>query len=244
MSKLKDMTNQHVGRLTIIERSEDRISPRGKHTVMWKCICDCQLLLPENEKRYIYVSGESLRSGHTQSCGCYLADKLKERKTYNSYKFDGDIGIGFDSSGNEFLFDKEDYDKIKDYYWHMRYDGYFLGHKSMDKSPSRLHRIIMNVSNKDIVVDHIDHNPSNNRKENLRIANKSQNARNHKIFSSNTSGCSGVVFSKVAGKWAATIMVNYQSIHLGLFDNYDDAVIARKEAEKKYFGDFQYQGDK
>lgn len=41
MGKFKDLTGQRFGRLTVIERAEDRISPSGKRVVRWKCKCDC-----------------------------------------------------------------------------------------------------------------------------------------------------------------------------------------------------------
>lgn len=57
MSKIKDRTGLRYGRLTVIERVENR----GKHT-KWLCQCDCGTK--------VIVAGDDLQSGHTQSCGC------------------------------------------------------------------------------------------------------------------------------------------------------------------------------
>lgn len=59
---------------------------------------------------------------------------------------------------------------------------------------------------------------------------------NKKLNKNNSSGCKGVSFRPDRGKWRAYIKVNRQDIHLGNFDTYEDACMARKIAEEKYFG--------
>ena len=102
------------------------------------------------------------------------------------------------------------------------------------------------------VVDHIHHPKTNenkydNRKENLRIVTQSQNCMNQHIRSNNTSGVKGVSWSKEKNKWQVKITVNYKQIHIGFFDEdkFEDAVQARKDAEEKYFGEYnlKYKGD-
>lgn len=56
------------GRLTVLERSDDRIVPSGRREPMWKCVCECG--------HAATVSGLHLRSGHTQSCGCMKRESL------------------------------------------------------------------------------------------------------------------------------------------------------------------------
>ena len=57
------------------------------------------------------------------------------------------------------------------------------------------------------------------------------------IPKNNTSGCAGVSFDKHTRKWAAYIMLRRKKIHLGRYDNIEDAIHARKKAESKYFGE-------
>ena len=64
--------------------------------------------------------------------------------------------------------------------------------------------------------------------------------RNVKIRENNTSGVTGVDWSKKYQKWRARICVNKKEIHLGQFEEFDKAVAARKEAENKYFGEWSY----
>ena len=90
------------------------------------------------------------------------------------------------------------------------------------------------------LVDHENGGESNNKINNLRLANKSQNGTNHiKLRSDNTSGAIGVYWNKKLKKWVAWIVVNKVTKHLGLFTNKEDAIKARREAEIKYYGDFR-----
>ena len=65
---------------------------------------------------------------------------------------------------------------------------------------------------------------------------------NTKLRKDNTSSVKGVYYSN--NKWVASIQVNKKRIYLGSFDKFEDAVRVRKEAENKYFGEFNYMGGK
>jgi len=82
----------------------------------------------------------------------------------------------------------------------------------------------------DRVVDHKDHNRSNNRIDNLRIGDHQDNNRN--------SACIGVGWHTSARKWRAYITVDRKDIHLGLFVELEDAVKARLQAEIHHFGEW------
>jgi len=83
-------------------------------------------------------------------------------------------------------------------------------------------------------VDHINGDGTDNRWCNLREATASQNSRNMKLSSLNTSGVTGVSWSESRQKWASSINVKGKRVFLGRFSDLDDAVNARKEAEKLY----------
>jgi hypothetical protein len=83
-------------------------------------------------------------------------------------------------------------------------------------------------------IDHINGNRSDNRIKNLRDVTIQENARNQKISKINASGHSGIHYYKAGGSWAAYIYCDKKKIHLGYFDKVDDAIAARKQAEKKY----------
>jgi hypothetical protein len=81
-------------------------------------------------------------------------------------------------------------------------------------------------------IDHINGNKGDNRICNLREVTQVENSRNAKLNRNNTSGHCGVL--REEGKWTACIMVRGRLIRLGTFKLIDDAVAARKQAERKY----------
>lgn len=99
------------------------------------------------------------------------------------------------------------------------------------------HRIIYAIINGEMPegeIDHIDQNHMNNRIENLRDVSSSENQHNYKIPKDNTSGFTGVSWYARDRKWKAEIMVDNQRIYLGYFENFEEAVEARKKAKIKY----------
>lgn len=128
-----------------------------------------------------------------------------------------------------FIIDADDYKKISKHHWYKGQNGYIY------KSGTRttLHRFIMNAKKGDII-DHINRVKSDNRKVNLRYSNKSLNAYNSKVRSTNTSGVTGVYFRKDSKRWCAEIKKNYKKISLGCYATKEEAIRARKAAESKY----------
>ena len=75
MGKLKNMTGQRVGRLTVLDR--DCLGMRGGHA-RWICRCDCGNM--------VSVLGESLRIGETKSCGCFKKEVTSTRSRVDNAK--------------------------------------------------------------------------------------------------------------------------------------------------------------
>lgn len=71
------------------------------------------------------------------------------------------------------------------------------------------------LNNPEILIDHINMNKLDNRKENLRTANKAQNSMNRETQSNNTQGFRGISFDKRRSKFRAYIKVNGKQIALG-----------------------------
>lgn len=174
----------------------------------------------------------------------YVVKNPTQRK-YNQYDLSGDYGIGYTVDGREFYFDLQDYDRIKDYYWQFNNRGYvyFLYQRKRKNTKVFLHRLIMNPES-DMTVDHINGVRHDNRKSNLRIVTLEQNNLNHRTFSTNTSGCTGVVWVKNRSRWFARIEYKKKVYGLGFYRNFEDAVKARKEAEEKYYGEFSHDESK
>jgi len=83
-----------------------------------------------------------------------------------------------------------------------------------------------------VFIDHINHDRSDNRWENLRQTTHQENCKNCTFSKANTSGCTGVIWAD--NRWVARIKVNYKEIVIGRFVKFSDAVKARKSAEIKY----------
>ena len=98
------------------------------------------------------------------------------------------------------------------------------------------HRIIwkMVYNQEPPQIDHIDHNPSDNRIHMLRASSNPENGKNQKHQINNTSGVMGVCWDKDRNKWRAQIQIKGKNKYLGIFTEFDKAVAARKAAEVKY----------
>lgn len=81
-------------------------------------------------------------------------------------------------------------------------------------------------------IDHVNGDRADNRITNLRLADFKTNAQNMKRFSNNTSGVVGVYRIKGSSKWTAAIWDNRRKVNLGRFDLFEQAVAARKAAER------------
>ena len=133
------------------------------------------------------------------------------------------------------LIDLEDVDNVKEYKWHLNNS---TGYVNNNKNKLLLHRFIMDCP-KDKVVDHVNHDPLDNRKENLRVCTHQENIMNSSLSKNNTSGITGVAWDKQHNKWRSQIKINRKSITLGLFNTKEEAIEARKQAELEYFGEYR-----
>lgn len=89
-----------------------------------------------------------------------------------------------------------------------------------------LHRLLTDCP-KGMVVDHINHNTVDNRMSNLRVVT-------HQVNSFNIKKQQGVKFRKDLGKWRVRMLVDGKEMFFGHYSNYEEALAARKEAERKY----------
>lgn len=126
-------------------------------------------------------------------------------------------------------------------WWNSRYSGKTIGYKRKDGYMEfaiggklyLLHRVIWlyKTGRLPVQVDHIDHVRSNNRWENLREVTAQENRCNMSRPKDNHSGTIGISWSKISGKWHSYITIFGKRKHLGLFDDINDAISARKDAE-------------
>ena len=119
------------------------------------------------------------------------------------------------------------------YAYRMRYDTKRLYGVLM-------HRFLMGLTgvDKDKKVDHIDHNPLNNQKCNLRICTSSQNNRNRTASKNKTSKYLGVSFRKNDGRWQSEITSNYKYKRIGCYKTEQEAALAYNRAAIEIHGEF------
>ena len=227
----EDLKGRTFGRLTVLYQSDDYIKPNGIHEARWHCICNCE------EHNEIDVLAYLLKNGHTKSCGCLRKETTtltnkQSKKKYNIYDLSGEYGIGYTSRGKKFYFDKDDYDLIKDICWSINSSGYLMG-KDINGNQVKFHRLVTQCFNSILDVHHINKNKLDNQKKNLMILTRTNHKRIH--CKNDDDNKIGITWSDIKHKWQVYITVNYQLIHLGYFDDINDAIKVRKEAEAKYW---------
>lgn len=239
MAAHKDLTGCKFDRLKVLYRTDTRYTKSGRPVITYHCVCDCG-----NE---VDVRRSNLTSGNTKSCGCLQLDAMKivgyNKRKVNEYDLSGKYGIGYTNKGEEFYFDIEDYDKIKDYCWWKHHTGYIMTNAIQENGKRKiiyLHKVVMDCtySGRLQIVDHINGNKEDCRKCNLRYATAQQNNRNRKVRKNNTSGYNGVQWNRWHKVWEVSIGIDYKRTYVGTSKDLNEAIRLRQEAEKKYYGDW------
>lgn len=116
--------------------------------------------------------------------------------------------------------------------WQLNYvQGYALAENGVYYSS--LHRFLLQAPPR-VKGDHINRNPLDNRRCNLRLASDSVSAQNRGIFKSSTSGYRGV--GRHIGRWRALITKDGKTFYLGRFVNPEDAARAYDKAARELYG--------
>ena len=193
----------------------------AKHLATFKYLEEAKKYL-ENYKNEIKIKkeenliNESIKRNTKGECIIELFNRKKEK-------------VG------ETIVDEECYYNLIQYKWCLQQQGYVIG-KVKDKL-LLLHRYILNYDGKDYI-DHINNNPLDNRKNNLRIVTPSQNNMNKISNKNSTSKYIGVSWSNKENKWQSNIKVDGKQMNLGRFKCEIEAAKARDIATKKFYGEF------
>lgn len=136
------------------------------------------------------------------------------------------------------LVDSDIWEKLKNYCWYENTLGYAAskdyGAKSVFYSMSQLFQIALADWFEIILMG-----TSNNQRKNIRVIPQEKNCKNQVREKATSSGRNGVSFDSHKKKWNSYITLNGNRKNLGYFQNLDDAIKAREEAEIKYFGEYR-----
>lgn len=137
------------------------------------------------------------------------------------------------------IIDAEDVERVGQYKWNKQNKGNHV-EAYVDKKVTQLHRFIMNETDSNVLIDHINRNPLDNRKCNLRRCTKQQNCCNRKVHKQNKTGHKNISIRN--GRYAVHIYKNGKQHYIGSYAELEDAIKARDEALEKLHGEFASRG--
>lgn len=163
----------------------------------------------------------------------------------NKYRIEGDKCYIALLHGLETIIDATDFDLVNAYKgtWSARWSpctkSYYCTHQEYIRpgkhTATQLSRALLRTIDRNVHVDHQDHNTLNNTKENLRAGTRAENAHNQiKPQAVNTTGYMGVFFYKQTGRFTSQIGFYGRNIHLGYFNTALEAAYAYRNAKVKY----------
>lgn len=178
-------------------------------------------------KQYEAIPSQIRRNSSFCSHECYTNSLRKSNEIILKENY-ANIVIESKKYGiREALISIEDVEKCKKYRWCLkptyRKENEFYVESTGRSGNIKLHRLVTNAP-EGFDVDHINHNPLDNRKENLKVCSHFENMKNS---SNNKSGTCGVIWNKRNKNWRAFINGKF----IGNFANKQDAINARKQAE-------------
>lgn len=128
------------------------------------------------------------------------------------------------------IISKEDVDEAKKIYWRKTEYGYARGKNPYTKKDILLHKHLTKTTS-ETVVDHINRNKLDCRRENMRIADSQINSLNRDAPANSKTGYKGVSRNERTGKYKAYIKVDQKQIDLGCFNSVESAYRARVDYE-------------
>ena len=168
---------------------------------------------------------------------CKNLAQIKHNKIIIEHDY-ATIIINSKKYGEKIVFiDIEDIDKIKNYTWRIANKYFYIcTHTQGDRKNRQkilMHRLIMGCPD-DMIIDHINHNPWDNRKKNLRICNEQENNENKKMIK-NRSGYRNIYWHKRDKMWQVSLKFKGKTKYAGAFENLEIAKEKAIELRNKYF---------
>lgn len=143
------------------------------------------------------------------------------------------------TQGKFAIVDDSDFEYLNQFKWYYScgYAQRSLPRNGKSQDKKLMHREIIEMSKaieKDIEIDHINHNKLDNKKENLRVCTHAENLQNKSNYKNNSSGFRGV--TKYKNKWLAKIARNKKTVFIGYFEDVIEAAKAYDTKALEYYG--------
>ena len=159
-------------------------------------------------------------------------------KKTRSIRFEGDKAYVTLTRGYEAIIDAADAHLVESSNWCAAVRQHTVyAERAKCYGITLMHRVIANAP-AHLEVDHKSGNGLINTRENLRVATRSENARNTVTSITNKSGVKGVSWDKTRSKWTAHIQINKKCIGIGRYDTVEMASIAYAKASAELHGEF------
>jgi hypothetical protein len=144
------------------------------------------------------------------------------------------------------IVDDEDFEYLNQYTWSL--DGRGYPKRAIAGTGGRtvfMHRELMKVTEfgREKIIDHINGDPLDNRRGNLRICTSVENARNKRTIAGKDAP-KGAYWHKRDKKWNSRIWDGKRNLHLGTFDTAEEAHAAYCAAALEMYGEFANFGDR
>ncbi|MEN5306796.1 AP2 domain-containing protein [Chryseobacterium cucumeris] len=186
--------------------------------------------------------GEFYQSAHShlQGRGCPVCGRLNSAKNWTKKALEIKFKNIYQphtykkiplTKGKFALVDNCDFNRVKLINW------FFVLGYAVSANHGPLHRYILNYTG-NLLVDHVNGNPLDNRRKNLRIATRSQNLMNSRPMKNMSSKYKGVYFCKNDKKWVSRIIRDGIYYSLGRYDNEIDAAKAYDKKASDLFGEY------
>lgn len=207
-----DLTGQKIGKLILLERK------REDNRTYYYCLCEC-----DNK---VWIRSDRLKAG-TKSCGCLSKETQFKSVDISNQRFGRLIAV---KPTNE-------RDKGGAVVWECLCD---CGNPAYVPYGTLVKKEVVSCGcyGKEVSKNNIKKAIKKHLKIHIVEGTNVPAISRKKVKNNNTSGATGVTWDKSRKKWSASIRFKNKVYYLGRYENKENAIKVRKEAEEKLFGPF------